>query len=979
MTTHLIAFLFPLCLFAFWGAIGYPLLNILDTRRHTLRNLLLAPTFGMAITLLPVFWLNRLGYPVIHFALLLTLFYFILAFLLWFFICPVVPLQQYKPFVGILLLTLCLVGWPLLKYGFHWFSYVNDDMNNYCLGAIRFLHNGYSTFPNAKDMYTGKNYSLFYWLFHVACMVRAGSELQLAWIAGTLTLPPLQLFMPVVIALHLCLVSASGALVLRNRQWRKTALLTTTLVAVSALTTLGSMYQLIAQVGGVALLIALTIWLLQTFSIHRRYYFIRIAVLLSIVATALFIYYPEVSPILGVSYLFYILIKVIKGWRPTQTYFLISCVALILCAGFLNIYMQNVFVFLHTQLQQGFSKSNIIVALFPYFLIPSGLANLFGILCIGLSPSWPIVSFDIFVGGCLLLFIIISTIRLSVKYQYGYAITSLTILFLATTLFINNSGFGLFKLAMYAQPFFLAILATALCSFLKHKRKIFLLCVSVFILFNLSSQFFYVTRSLGTPGSFQELPYASQYNIPKIFNNIAQFIPKNNAIAYCSPSITLSKMLAQYNNHISSFISQQFFKEGFVDADKISKLNQKNYRYAETLRQLINAHFEKLSFFIPVNTDNTFIYQKNFFQKNKNVTYIFTTKKMDILNRSYQTKSDSILNALTYKKAQNHLIFINSHFGQYYYCATHNKHISLYQLENDLYYSGKTMAGIGRYLLFQIVNQSPKARLVLNISDTLLKNKKLPPATLIGNKTKQLPLVGDGSARIISQPIQPQIIHGIPYIMLDMGRNGHAFKTNPTGLMALYGKQATMDNRLLTTFARNISVVSNKQYQAMQPPTILYNFPTDFSNPNLFYSGMYEDGWISQNSYLYLSHPSKNHYFIFQGLIPVLHNNINDLTTITIVINHKKITQKMQPGYFNIIFPIKDKLKKEKINIHFSQVWDLPNPDNRPVSAQIIRIGFVSNKNITIAQSIHHSFKKSFIEKHPYIAHWAHYVLSVFH
>jgi hypothetical protein len=26
-------------------------------------------------------------------------------------------------------------AWPILKYGFSWLSYVNDDMNNYALGG----------------------------------------------------------------------------------------------------------------------------------------------------------------------------------------------------------------------------------------------------------------------------------------------------------------------------------------------------------------------------------------------------------------------------------------------------------------------------------------------------------------------------------------------------------------------------------------------------------------------------------------------------------------------------------------------------------------------------------------------------------------------------------------------------------------------------------------------------------------------------
>ena len=293
MIASLSAFFLPLLLFLFWGIIGYPVLTLLSTRRHCLRTLLLSPTAGMAITLLPIFWLNRINIPIAHFAFFLTLGFLAVMIMAWITVKPILPYRQYAPFFGLLLAALCLIGWPLLRFDFHWVSFVNDDMNNYCLAAQRFLHDGYFTTPLTDDFVNGKNYGLYYWFFHVIWQARAGTELQLAWLSSVTGLSPLALFMPLIVALHLCLISAAGALVLQNRLWRKTALVVMGFALISPLIALSTLYQLIAQVGGIALLILLIIYLLHTFSKKRSLYALRYGVLLAIAGIAQFIYYPE--------------------------------------------------------------------------------------------------------------------------------------------------------------------------------------------------------------------------------------------------------------------------------------------------------------------------------------------------------------------------------------------------------------------------------------------------------------------------------------------------------------------------------------------------------------------------------------------------------------------------------------------------------------------------------------------------------------
>ena len=110
--------------------------------------------------------------------------------------------------------------------------------------------------------------------------------------------------------------------------------------------------------------------------------------------------------------------------------------------------------------------------------------------------------------------------------------------------------------------------------------------------------------------------------------------------------------------------------------------------------------------------------------------------------------------------------------GNYY--AAEKFAASFYELEPDLYFKGETMAGLGRYLLFQAVNPSPQVCVVLNLSSTLKADgeNELPPAMVVGKERERFPLVGRGSAQVFSPPIAPQIINGMPYIALDMGVDG---------------------------------------------------------------------------------------------------------------------------------------------------------------------------------------------------------------
>src|SRR4051794_34999629 len=66
MTEQIAAPILALTLFAWLGVTGCAFLSVVGFKRH-FRNLLVAPAFGMAIALLPTFWLSWIGIPVARF------------------------------------------------------------------------------------------------------------------------------------------------------------------------------------------------------------------------------------------------------------------------------------------------------------------------------------------------------------------------------------------------------------------------------------------------------------------------------------------------------------------------------------------------------------------------------------------------------------------------------------------------------------------------------------------------------------------------------------------------------------------------------------------------------------------------------------------------------------------------------------------------------------------------------------------------
>jgi hypothetical protein len=330
---------------------------------------------------------------------------------------------------------------------------------------------------------------------------------------------------------------------------------------------------------------------------------------------------------------------------------------------------------------------------------------------------------------------------------------------------------------------------------------------------------------------------------------------------------------------------------------------------------------------------------------------ILSTGDQGVLNRRHlpENTSDGNFVARPLSQVSDHLVFVNSARGRPFY-AHYERLYGLYQLEDEpLFFKGNTMSAMGRHSLLQVLNPSGETvRLTMNVTATYLKDAraKLPElAAAVGQERESLGLVGRGSARVFSPPIKPQLIDGRYYVEVDLNDEGRQFSYPRTGLMALYGTDVTLDRRKLTLFTRDISVLSEAEYQTLNPPSALQYFPADLTHPDLAFSGIYEDGWLSEQAYLNLRQRPKDQTLSLKLQVPVIPGG-NDRfeTELTVLLDGSAIAkQTLKVGPAELRLPVPAAAAStgstRRVELRFTNTQDLPG-DRRPVAAALQSIAF---------------------------------------
>lgn len=928
----MIAFLFTLTLFLYWAVVGLAVMSIFPPRLRILQGLLISPAVGIATVILPVFLLSRAGLPVKDFVGWLLPILGAVSLVTVFICKPILPWKHLRWFGLILVGALLLAGWPMLLYGFDWVSFANDDMANYSLAAQRFLNHGYFDLPNINELLAGRDYSQAYWFMHAAGGVRAGSELMLAAVWGLTGLNAHQIFMPVIMALQLSLICGGAALAAGPVRSAKAPLIAAGLLAISPLTTLGTLYQLIGQVGGLTLLTVAVALFYRQISIRPVTRLLRASVAGGVIFGALFVWYPEVLPFLGLGWFVYLALKLRQEGKADMQVLMPALVI----SGFILVTLGG-FVFSSVQfmLKQSLTGTlkNQFGSLFPYFMLPSGLPALVGLIPFFSEMHAQMLNVSITVAIVLIVWILKVLIP-RIKQAFPAALVMVVFIFMWLLLFFKNSAFALFKLSMYMQPFLLAVIGSILAEYWGklNKRKIFI--IVVILAANIVSAQSYVNKSAGELyGSSQEIPGASSQKVNKDFSALLASIGEDSRMRVSdAENIVLAKFQALYFFEKGGvFLSRDFF--GHIVGGDVKDDDQFRKKYHDGVGNNI---------FQLNGVGNAFKVRSGLIS---NDFLLITTNRRQAIFNSYETNKNSIGYFRMVDKPVNHLVFVHSELGNHYYLGDYLKGvIAYYPLEQDPMLQGRFVAGLGRHQLFMAIGATERSRLVLELTATVLKqfNSALPQPILYGESSVTLPFVGRGSGRIFSGPVIPQTIGGLQYVGIDMGRDGLKFPFTKTGLMLLYGREISKDPRSLTAFGRDISLISEADYQALKPPHALSNFPADLADRGLEYSGIYEDGWVSERSFFILAPQTNTRYLVIKGMVPLIaapdfRNNL------AVSIDGREVVKRpLGVGAFEVKVPVSSGTQRHRIDLAFDRYQVLPGVDARSTGGKIEFIGYVA-------------------------------------
>lgn len=949
----MIPLLLSLALFLFWILVGRALIVLVLPRYPVLKSWLIAPAAGLSITMLGVTWLNQwgtTGIPIKNFATLLLAGLLLPAFAVLLWRRPVFPWKQAGVFLAIATFSLLYTGWPHFQFGFDWISYGNDDMANYCLAASRTVDDGFYRLPTADEL-SGSDYSQYFWFMHVTGLIRFGSELLLSWVAAASGLNPLFIFMPTILALGLVQICSLAALVLWQGRARRLAYGSSFLLAASPLFGLGIYYQLIAQVGGLALMMATLTLASETLKQRRWQIAWKESFLLALVAFCLCIFYPEVTPFTGLALILYWgLTGVRKGtWLQQLPSLFVGA-----CLTFLFLWENSISFFytLASQATASYIRTDSPENAFPYFVVPSGAPTLFGWISLGTSTAEPWLSLLIIAAFFLLAAIFFVALFQSWK-RLPWACLLLVILLTGIQLFrSSNSAFSLFKLAMFLQP----ALAVALASLLFFVfRKQIRIALGAYCLLLSFAWYNYGMASLGLNFSgFCQLPRASELGLNR------QEFPKNLPVTSDISNIVAIKLSAL----LSKGHSIQYPSRGNVGYiagyGVLNGLNPSSPPgLSESAMEPIRIFFRRLHPRLELmKQGDPLARQASETIQNKDsiggLEFALTSVSPDSIwlveNPSVSLFNKALAPPLPAEKGYflkrdasdllNHLVFIESQKGKHYYGGKIGE-IAVHQAEKDFFSPSAPFNALGRYFVFQIVNPSRDIWLRLNFTRTLQGggDTLLPEHAFLQARNKiKIPFVGGGSANLYVGPFQPLSIRGSSYFAVDLGLDGRTFGNPRSGMMKLFGAHVPLDARSITGFGRDFSILSGAEYQALKRPMVLNKFPQQLAaEAGLEYSGLYEDGWISPQAFFILGPGTGQDVLKIRGHLPGVDKFLAEGNQLKVRINGgpEKIYP-LQVGNFTVFVPCDEKSAFTRVDIEFERTINLPSPDDRPSGGRLL-------------------------------------------
>ncbi len=937
----MLALLVSLSFAIYCGYIGAAWIYFLRPKAPLLRSWLVSPAVGLSIIVLSVMILNQWGLPVSAFARLLGASLFLLASYVYVKRRVRFPIKALAPVIACLILSLALVSWPALTEGFNWVGYGNVDMLGYVFEAQRQLLGGFYDTPQLGAL-GGTDYTQYYWFYHVPGFVRFGSENTLAFLAGSLGIDPLNGFMPTIIALGLIQIAAAGGLAIHHGRNRRLGLYTVALLSFSPLLLLSVQLQVIAQVGGIALMLAICSLAAEKFQ-PRKWSLIALlkrALIMAPIFAGLLVFYPELLPFCAATLFLTHLIST----QNIRQFFRIIGLATATVIVAIILLRHNFLIGLMTLLfhgGQGTTSAAAEISAHPFgiAILPSALPALLGLSNIYSPPQEPTLS--ILIVLAIIAIPIIGIVGLKRRFiNHPTFILFLVMVMIGVALHLTPNPFGVFKLMMFIQPALtLALAATMLCFHRYLRWGIGIVIFYVYI--SVGQSYLKPISGITGYGSFLPLQSAASFNLSDL--------PPDPQFAADTPSMAFDHLLAlQLRGAPLHFMN----RDGISGAIPWS-INNDPRNLWPMLHYLLPASIGQASQYLSELTQNTYhsldIFDAHMVELGGPIPddsiFVSVRDPFRHFNKLHNTNNSLMKHPVfqfRYRKdLQNHLVFLNTSRSNDYYSflGSLDRSYSYYQNEPDPLqdFTGPFYA-IGSYFIFEIENPDKIVRLRIAFSRTLLGkgNQSLPPyITVLGKTTNQIRLDGAGAVNVYSDPIEPLTVNGRHFIAVDLSSPPILLKHPKSPIMALFNSSTNLDWRHVTGFGRDISAVSETEYDRMITPSGLKHFPDDLlSNPELEFSGLYEDGWVSPHATVTLGSSGHRTRLKIEGNIPSLpFLKSDEQPELIIRFNDEEILRlPLVPGPISVNHEISESNGRNRIELESTVHCTLPSPDDRPVS-----------------------------------------------
>jgi hypothetical protein len=783
----------------------------------------------------------------------------------------------------------------------------------------------------------GKDITQYYWFMHVPGLMRFGAELTLSWVSALTGIKSMRIFMPVIIGLGVIQLFSAAALVLHHGRWRRRAWVAMALLAASPLFMLGTLYQLIAQVGGLGLMLAAIVFLTRRLPPGRRAIAPTVAGL-SLVGAALAVFYPEVTAfavLVGVAFTGIETVR-IRAWPLSRARLFLWGIV-----GVLLLLHTNVLTYVFTimlQMGQGFRSVDLSLSLFPYFMIPSGLANLLGLMPLAVVYAEPWTSIAIMAGLMALLACLFSAAREAAR-PAPMALLLLVQFALALRLMTSGNDFGLYKVAMFIQP----ALAAAGAALLTRGRpgSGAPAAIALVALACAPTALHYTRVSQGEQaGGLTEAKLASALGTtpPPVAPGTRVLTDINNLVA--------AKVAAfELRGKDLRFLSRDYYQQiAPIEYERLGDtLLRLHPRFDDLLRtRRMLADRDAATTRTHTLFGTSFIAPAvDFAPAVSGDTYVQLDPALGLFNKfrfDAPLQPGRFLQARPASQVTNHVVFVHSGRGNHYYLGDRNR-IAIFQPEADLYTDRQDMTGIGRFLLLRVERPDEEFFLRIAATKTFMgagNTTWSPGARILASSELPLDFTGSGAVNRIVGPIRPVKLDGAAYLAIDFNQQPVQFPSPRSGLQALYNTMVPLDSRKLVAYGRDISAVSREELKSLVRPTAVKKFPDDLVFARgLEFAGIYEDAWLSPESEFILAAGATGGVLRIRGEVPELPGSGLGSGTLQARLNGREFTLPAPAGEFDWALPLPGAGDATRLRLKFSVATKLPGADARPVGGKL--------------------------------------------